>query len=114
MRYPKDIENINQKNSLTSNSIVLKVFKRSFYTIAIVLQNPLNGVIVKVTFLHSLKFDDITQDFEKEDPNGKANYWSDIVFPVVSKLFDRIIRKQMDGCKSKYSCSYDNRHYKLR
>ena len=42
-----------------------------------------------------LKLAAITPVFKKNNPLEKENYWSVSVLPVVSKIFERIMQKQV-------------------
>ena len=57
-----------------------------------------------------MKLADITPVFKKKDPLDKTNYRSVSVLPIVSKLFEKIIQKQINGfisnCLSPYLCGY--------
>ena len=81
----KEINNINPKKATTSNSI------------------PPN-------FPQNLKLADITPVYKKNDPLDKTNYRPVSILPVVSKIFERIMQKQINdfiiSFLSPYLCGY--------
>ena len=55
-----------------------------------------NNLIEKSDFSHSLKLPDITSDYKKNDPLDETDYQLVSVLPVVSKIFERIMQKQIN------------------
>ena len=55
-----------------------------------------NNLIEKSDFSHNLKLPDITSDYKKNDPLDETNYQLVSVLPVVSKIFERIMQKQIN------------------
>ena len=57
-----------------------------------------------------MKLADITPVFKKKDPLDKTNYRPVSVIPTVSKLFEKIMQKQVNGfisnCLSLFLCGY--------
>ena len=106
----KEISNINPKNTITSKSIPPKVLKKSAKVLAIVLHKLFNYSIEKSDFPQNLKLTDITPVYKKNDPLDKTNYRPVSVLPLVSKVFERIMLKQINdfivSFLSPYSCGY--------
>ena len=59
------------------------------------LQKLLNKMLRTGNFPDKLKLADITPVFKKNNPLEKANYRPVSVLPVVSKIFERIMEKQV-------------------
>ena len=106
----KEISNINPKNTITSKSIPPKVLKKSAKVLAIVLHKLFNYSIEKSDFPQNLKLTDITPVYKKNDPLDKTNYRPVSVLPLVSKVFERIMLKQINdfivSFLSPCSCGY--------
>ena len=64
-----------------------------------------------------MKLADITPVFKKKDPMNKTNYHPVSVLPIVSKVFENIMQKQMNGFISNYLsphlCGY-RKGYKMQ
>ena len=70
-----------------------------------ILEKLLNETLETSTFPDSLKSADIFLFFKKNNPLNKT-YHPVHVFLVVSKLFEKIMQKQINGsCLSKYLCA---------
>ena len=69
-----------------------------------------NKAVLTGTFPNELKLADLTPVFKKEKPLKSKNYRPVSVLPVVSKIFERIMDKQMslyvDNFLSQYLCGY--------
>ena len=77
-----------------------------------VLVNLFNDSIKDGHFPNKLKLADITPVFKKDDATCAKNYIPVSVLPVVSKIYERILHRQMiahiDKHLSKYLCGYKN------
>ena len=106
----KEIKDINPNKSSTKDSIPPKMLKISWEATANILQKLLNESIETGSFPDSLKSADITPVFKKKDPLNKTNYRPVSVLPIVSKFFEKIMQKQVNGfisnCLSPYLCGY--------
>ena len=92
----KEINNINSKKATTSNSIPPKNFKKSSKVSACVLYKLFNDSIEKSDFPQNLKLADIIPVYKKNDPLDKTNYRPVSILPVVSKMFERTMQKQIN------------------
>ena len=92
----KEINNINPKKSTTSNSIPPKILKTSTKVSASVLHKLFDYSIEKSDFPQNLKLADLTPVYKMNDPLDKTNYRSVSILPVVSKLFEKIMQKQIN------------------
>ena len=74
------------------------------------MQKLINEILRTGNFPDKLKLADITPVFKKNNPLEKENYRPVNVLPVVSKIFDRIIQKQVtlftEKLLSPYLCGY--------
>ena len=106
----KEINNINPKKATTSNSIPPKILKKSSKVSASVSHKLFNDSIEKSDFPQNLKLADITPVYKKNDPLDKTNYRPVSILPVVSKIFERIMQKQINdfiiSFLSPYLCGY--------
>ena len=84
-----------KENSDLCNNTILRIF---------------NDVIHTAQFPDALKLADITPVFKKEDSNNVKNYRPVSVLPVMSKVFERIMEKQiaayMEEFMSPYLCGF--------
>ena len=94
----------------SKDSIPPKMLKISSEATANILKKLLNDFLETGTFPNSLKLADITPVFKKKDPLNKTNYGPVTVLPIVSKLFEKIMQKQINGfisnCLWPYLCGY--------
>ena len=56
-----------------------------------------NNCLIKAEFPNELKLADVTPIFKKEDPFGANNYRSVSALPSVSKIFERILHRQVSS-----------------
>ena len=82
------------------------MLKVSSEATANILQKLLNDSLETGTFSDSLKLADITPAFKKKDPLNKTNYLPVSVLLFVSKLFEKIMQKQINGFISNYLSPY--------
>ena len=57
----------------------------------------INSCLKKEVFPYDLKYADITPIFKKEDSLSKENYRLVSILPYLSKVFERILYKQIDS-----------------
>ena len=97
----KEIRSLNSKKSGTHNDIPAKILKKcaSFAKL-------FNEILRAGNFPDRLKLADITPVFKKNNPSEKENYRPVGVLPVVSKIFERIMQKQVTVFKQwfDYNC----------
>ena len=79
-------------------------------SIAPALQNLFNKILRTGNFSDKLKLADITQVFKTNNPFEKEGYRPVSVLPIVSKIFERIMQKQVtlftEKLLSPYLCGY--------
>ena len=104
------INELDPKKSNGVNNIPSTILKLSSGSTISILHNLFNKVISDGVFPDTLKKADITPIFKKDNPLDKKNYRPISVLPVVSKLFERILQKQInafiDSFLSPYLCGY--------
>ena len=86
------------------------MLKISSEATANIFQKLLNESMETGTFPDSLKLADTNPVFKKKDPLNKTNCRPVSVLSIVSKLFEKIMQKQVNGfisnCLSPYLCGY--------
>ena len=106
----KEVNKINPKKAATSNSIPPKIFEKSSKISASALHKLFNDSIEKSDFPQNLKLADIAAVYKKNDTLDKTNYRPVNILPVVSKIFERIMQKQINdfviSFLSPYLCGY--------
>ena len=107
----KEILSLNNKKAVAPNSIPAKVLKETSDICSPVLQQIWNDeVLKKCQFPENLKLADITPVFKKEDKNLAKNYRLVSVLPTLSKVFEKIMQKQVinhvNTFLSPYLCGY--------
>ena len=93
----KQIKDINPNKSSTKDSIPPKIFKIILETTVNILQKLSNGSLETSTFTYSLKLADITPVFKKKDPLDKTNYCLVSFLSIASKIFEKIMQKQVNS-----------------
>ena len=102
-----EINNLNAKKSGTFMNIPVKLLKEAMEIVA----KPLTD-IWKFEVVHGRKFSsklklaDITPLHKKLETTLKENYRPVSLLPVVSKLFERLMQKQMTGYIEKFLSPY--------
>ena len=110
--HSKDINDINPTKATTSNSIPPKFLKKSSKVSASVLHKLFNDSIEKSDFLQNLKLADITPVYKKNDPLEYTNYQTVSTLPVASKIFGRIMQKEVNDfhCLCDYRKGFNTQH----
>ena len=91
----KEIENLDTKVLSTYGSIPAVILKQCVNPYLPHLTNSINYSFQHSTFPQELKFSKVIPLYKKLDP--KENYTPVHLLPHISKLFDRIISKQITG-----------------
>ena len=91
----KELSNLNTKKASTFRNITTKVLKASIESCSEVLTKLFSNTILTSDFPDRLKVADVGPIFKKDDPQKSKNYRPVSVLPVVSKVFERILHKQM-------------------
>ena len=105
-----EIANLNCKKGIPSNSIPIKLIKNHKDILAKPIHSFINSDIENDTFPETLKLPDVCPIFKKGDATSVKNYRPVSVLPAVSKIYERVIQKQIlnhiDTHLSKYLCGY--------
>ena len=105
-----ELSNLNTKKSSKFKNIPAKILKISRNSCSETLTALFNKTVLTGNFPNELKLADVTPVFKKENPLKSKNYRPVSVLPVVSKIFERIMHKQMslyvDNFLSPYVCGY--------
>ena len=91
---------------ITGNSIPSKRLKLSAGISADILQNLFNDMLSKGNFPDNMKLTDITPVFKKKDPLKKESYRTVSVLSAISKIFKKLMQKQMVGYIEKFLSPY--------
>ena len=104
------IKGLNPNEATAHNNIPPKILRRSAEVTANTLQLLFNNTISNSEFPENLKLVDAAPVFKKRDPLNKTNYRPVNVWPSVSKMFERLMQKQinehMKEKLSPYLCGY--------
>ena len=105
-----EIKGLNPNKATTHNNFPPKILRQSAEVTANTLQLLFNNAISNSEFPENLKLADVTPVFKKKDPLDKTNYRPVSVLPPVSKIFERLMQKQInEHIKNKlspYLCGY--------
>ena len=91
----KEIENLDTKKSSTYGSIPATILKQCVNAYLPHLTNSINYSIQHSNFPQELKLSEVIPVYKKLDPLQKENYRPVSLLPHVSKIFERIIHKQI-------------------
>ena len=106
----KELRNLNTKRASIFGNISSKILRASKESCSETLAELFNNTLLTSRFPTELRVPDVSTVFKKDDPLKKKNYRPVSVLPVVSKVFERPIHKQMSlhvNCLlSTYHCVY--------
>ena len=88
--------NLNVKKCSTNGSIPATILKQYVNVYLPFLTKAINYAITENTFPEQLKKSEVIPLYKKEDPLKKENYKPMSLLPHVSKVFERIIYKQIN------------------
>ena len=92
----KEIINLNVKKSSSIGSIPATILKQCVDIYLPFLTKAINHAITKDIFPEQLKKSEVIPLYKREDPLKKENYRPVSLLPHVSKVFERIIYKQIN------------------
>ena len=98
----KELENLNPKKANTYGNIPAKHLKQTSDICSTSLHKIVNETINKSNFPSQLKHADISPVFKKDDATNVQNYRPVSVLPAVSKIFERIMQRQIVTHIDKY------------
>ena len=92
----EELENLNPKKANTYKNIPPRFLKENSDICSSSILRIVNNGINVSHFPDELKLADVTPVFKKEDPTNVKNYRPVSVLPVMSKVFERIMQKQIN------------------
>ena len=98
MYKKKEIVNLDVKKPSSSKSIPAKILKQSAHIYLLFLINSINHFFYENTFPDQLKQSEVILWTKKLDPLKKENYRPMSLLPYLSKVFERILYKQIMSC----------------
>ena len=93
--FLKEIKKVNPRKSNQSTDIPIRLLKENADIFASYLCDFFNQSIEKSEFPSILKNADITPVFKKRYKGSKENYRSVSILPVISKIFEKLLCKQI-------------------
>ena len=102
----QELQQLNPKKASTFKNIPPKHLKQSSEVCGSVLKKLVNQAMRDNYFPEELKVADITPTFKKGDATCVKNYRPVSVLPAVSKIYERIIHKQITNHIEKYLSPY--------
>ena len=110
----KEILNLSSKKATRKGDIPAKILKNSINTYLSELTILINNCLKEGVFPDELKLADITPIFKKKDNLNKENYRPISILSHLSKVFERILHKQIDSFMknefSPYLCGFRENH----
>ena len=105
-----ELQNLNCKKATTHNNIPSKHLKLTLDICSPILLKVVNDTIASSSFPDELKLADVTPIHKKDDATCAKNYRPVSVLPAVSKVYERLIQKQIamyfKEHLSPYLCGY--------
>ena len=105
-----ELKSLNSKKANTFKNIPPKLLKENFDICNDTILRVINNGIRTSQFPNDLKLADVTPIFKKVDSSDVKNYRPISVLPVMSKVFERILQKQIteyiDKFMSPYLCGF--------
>ena len=107
----KELGELNSNKATTFGNILTKILKESSKSCSDTLQKLFNDALRDGYFPDKLKRADIMPLFKKDDPTKAKNYRPVSILPGVSKIFERLMHKQIsfyiDQFLSPYRCTIE-------
>ena len=106
----KEILNLNSNKASQSSDIPIKIVKENFDIFSDFVCTSFNSSIKTTYFPGNLKLADITPASKKSKKDVKGNYRPVSILPILSKIFEKCMFKQLsnffDNILSKYQCGF--------
>ena len=97
LEVKREILNLSSKKATRKGDNSAEILKNSINAYLSELAVLINNYLKKGIFPDNLKLADITPIFKKEDSLNKENYRSVSILPRLSKVFERILYKEIDS-----------------
>ena len=91
----KELRNLNTKKAITFGNILPKILEASKESCSGLLAKLFNNKLLTSSFPTELKVPDVSPIFKEDDPLKTKNYRPVSLLPVVSKIFEKLLHKQM-------------------
>ena len=108
--FERDLRNFNTKKASTFGSIPSKFLRASKENCSETLAELSNNTLLTSSVPTELKVEEESPVFKKDDPLKTKSYRPVCLLPVVSKIFERLLHKQIslhvDRFLSPYLCGY--------
>ena len=106
----KEISSSCDSTVCSKDHIPSKIIKENIDLFSVKLSNDINDSIDKTLFPSNLKLADITPAHKKGNKTDKSNYRPISILPAMSKVFERVMYKQLyiffENILSKYQCGF--------
>ena len=122
LQIETEVNELNKNKAPGVDGIPPKILKESIDILKVPLTQHFNSAVENKHFPDDLKFANITPLFKKDDSTDKTNYRPISILPAISKIYERIMFKQMtdfiENKISQYLCGfrkgYNTQHALLR
>ena len=98
----KELDSLDSKKACVSNSIPTKLLKEHSDICSVPLTHIFNSSVVNSNFDKGLKYADLTPVHKDEETTEKSNYRQISILPVVSKVFEKMMQKQIGAYIQKF------------
>ena len=98
----KEVKSLNGKKATTFKNIPAKQLKYTFHLCGLTLNSIWCDAVIHCTFPNKLKLADSTPTFKTDNKTCANNYRPLSILPVVSKIFERIMQRQINSYVEKY------------
>ena len=106
----KELNNLKTKKASQKTDIPIKIVKENVDIISHFVYHNFNNSLSCSTFPTGLKYGDVTRIHKKDDKTDKTNYRPIIIFPNLSKVYERLMYNQIssyfDSVFSKFQCEF--------
>ena len=106
----KEIRKLKMNKTVQDTDIPVKILKENAEYFAEYICLQCNEVICASKFPASFKLANITPDFKQGSRNQKENYRPISILPIISKIFEKLICRQLsnsfDNIHSKFQCAF--------
>ena len=107
----REIDSLDASKAIQQNDIPVKKTKANLFCSELIMHN-FNEGISTARFLDILKNAEVKPVFKKKSRTDKENYRPVSILPVISKIFERLIFKQLimlfERVFSEYQCGFRN------
>ena len=108
----KEIRRLSSKKAVQETDIPVKIWKENADFFYEQVCRQFNEAICSSKFPATFKFANVTPVFKKGNRNQKDNYRPISILPIISKIFEKLICRQLsnhfDNIFSKFQCGYRN------